>query len=95
MHAPLPVPIATMVSASLRACSRSLMNAPSPHLTSMTSALMPSAIFLLMMEESDQRNALDGARHIAQGVKNFVCRGHFGSLTDRRSRPGENLLEFG
>ena len=39
-----------MVCASRRAPSRSLMNAPLPTFTSRTSAAVPSAIFLDMME---------------------------------------------
>ena len=39
-----------MVAASSRAWSTSFMNAPEPTLTSSTSAPVPSAIFLLMIE---------------------------------------------
>jgi hypothetical protein len=41
---------ATIVAASSRAASRLFMNAPVPTLTSSTSAPVPSAIFLLMIE---------------------------------------------
>jgi hypothetical protein len=47
---PFAPPSATMVRASSRAESRDFMNAPEPTFTSSTSALVPSAIFLLMME---------------------------------------------
>ena len=40
----------TIVSASSRARPTSFMNAPEPTLTSSTSAPVPSAIFLLMIE---------------------------------------------
>ena len=43
-------PRATIVSASSRAASRLFMKAPVPTLTSRTSALVPSAIFLDMIE---------------------------------------------
>ena len=49
---PASVPSATIVSASSRARSRSFMNAPVPTLTSSTSAPVPSAIFLLMIDEA-------------------------------------------
>ena len=39
-----------MVVASSRACSTVFMNAPEPTFTSRTSAPVPSAIFLLIME---------------------------------------------
>ena len=41
-----------MVSASSRARASSFMNAPLPTLTSSTSEPVPSAIFLLMIEEA-------------------------------------------
>ena len=44
------VPRATIVRASSRAESTSFMKAPDPTLTSSTSAPVPSAIFLLMIE---------------------------------------------
>ena len=47
---PASVPSATIVSASSRAVARSFMKAPLPTLTSRTSAPVPSAIFLLMIE---------------------------------------------
>ena len=49
---PASVPRATIVWASSRALSTSFMNAPLPTLTSRTSAPVPSAIFLLMIEEA-------------------------------------------
>ena len=52
MRTPASVPSATIVEASSRARSRSFMNAPVPTLTSRTSAPVPSAIFLLMIEEA-------------------------------------------
>ena len=39
-----------MVRANRRACSRSVMKAPRPHFTSSTSAPIPSATFLEMIE---------------------------------------------
>jgi hypothetical protein len=47
---PACVPMATIDAASARACAVSFMNAPSPHFTSSRTALLPSAIFLLMIE---------------------------------------------
>ena len=47
---PEALPIATSDSASRRASSRVFMNAPAPVLTSSTSAPIPSAIFLLMID---------------------------------------------
>ena len=47
---PWALPMATSDSASRRASSRVFMNAPRPHLTSSTSASIPSAIFLLMID---------------------------------------------
>ena len=47
---PMPRPMPSIVSASALASSRERRKAPSPHLTSSTSASMPSAIFLLMIE---------------------------------------------
>ena len=41
-----------MVSASSRARASSFMNAPLPNLTSSTSEPVPSAIFLLMIEDA-------------------------------------------
>ena len=49
---PASVPRSTMVRASSRARDSSLMKAPAPVLTSSTNAPVPSAIFLLMMEEA-------------------------------------------
>ena len=48
---PMPLPIASIASASAFASARVFRKAPSPHLTSSTSASMPSAIFLLMIDE--------------------------------------------
>ena len=50
VRTPACVPIATIDRASARASSGVFMNAPSPHLTSSTSALLPSASFLLMID---------------------------------------------
>ena len=50
VRTPDSVPSRTMVCASSRAASRSRMNAPRPTLTSSTSACVPSAIFLDMIE---------------------------------------------
>ncbi len=47
---PASVPRSTIVRASSVASSRVFMNAPLPTLTSSTSAPVPSAIFLLMIE---------------------------------------------
>ena len=58
------------------------MNAPDPTLTSSTSAPVPSAIFLLMIERRDERDRLDGARDVAQRVELAVGRAR------ARSRPG-------
>ncbi|MNI94472.1 hypothetical protein D3C73_1525790 [compost metagenome] len=49
---PASLPKATMVSASSRARASSFMNAPEPTLTSKTSEPVPSAIFLLMIDEA-------------------------------------------
>ena len=49
---PASVPSATIVSASCRLRSWSFMKAPDPNLTSRTRADVPSAIFLLMIEEA-------------------------------------------
>ena len=49
---PAWVPMRTMVSASSRAGPSVFMNAPLPTLTSRTSAPVPSAIFLLMIDEA-------------------------------------------
>ncbi len=50
MRTPDRLPTATSDSASARAVSGVFMNAPRPALTSRTSASMPSAIFLLMID---------------------------------------------
>ena len=47
---PMPLPMPIMVVASALASSRERRKAPSPHLTSRTSASIPSAIFLLMID---------------------------------------------
>ena len=52
VRTPASVPSATIVSASSRALSTSFMKAPLPTLTSSTSAPVPSAIFLLMIEDA-------------------------------------------
>ena len=44
--------MATIASARARAWAWSFMKAPSPHLTSRTSASLPSASFLLMIDEA-------------------------------------------
>ena len=49
---PASSPRATIVRASSRLCSMSLRKAPDPNFTSRTSAEVPSAIFLLMIEEA-------------------------------------------
>ena len=49
---PAPVPSRTMVSASSRASASVFMKAPEPTLTSSTSAPVPSAIFLLMIDDA-------------------------------------------
>ena len=49
---PASFPSPTIVCANSRALSGSLMNAPPPVLTSSTNALVPSAIFLLMIDEA-------------------------------------------
>ena len=49
---PALLPISTMVSANCFAREKSFMNAPRPALTSKTNDCVPSAIFLLMMEEA-------------------------------------------
>jgi hypothetical protein len=49
VRTPASVPSSTMVRASSRDRSMSVMNAPEPNFTSSTSAPVPSAIFLLMM----------------------------------------------
>ena len=52
VRTPAWLPIATIASASAREPSTVFMNAPSPDLTSRTSALLPSASFLLMIDEA-------------------------------------------
>ena len=52
MLTPASVPRSTIVRASSVASSRVFMKAPLPTLTSSTSAPVPSAIFLLMIEEA-------------------------------------------
>ena len=47
---PMPRPMVTMAWARAFESSKDFMKAPSPVFTSRTSASMPSAIFLLMME---------------------------------------------
>jgi hypothetical protein len=49
---PCAAPSSTIVSARRRAVSMSGRNAPEPTLTSSTSASVPSAIFLDMMEDA-------------------------------------------
>ena len=49
---PTPAPILTIVSASRRASASVFMNAPRPTFTSSTSTSVPSAIFLLMIDEA-------------------------------------------
>jgi hypothetical protein len=67
-------PSSTMVPASSRAVARSFMNAPEPTLTSRTSAPVPSAIFLLMIELAIKRDGLDRAGDVAQRVQLAVGR---------------------
>ncbi len=52
VRTPASVPSPTIVAASSRARARSFMNAPVPTFTSRTSAPVPSAIFLLMIDEA-------------------------------------------
>ncbi len=52
MRVPASLPSCTMVSASSRLRRGSCMNAPEPNFTSSTSEAVPSAIFLLMIEEA-------------------------------------------
>jgi hypothetical protein len=49
---PWSAPISTIVVASSRAAARVFMKAPLPVLTSRTREPVPSAIFLLMIEEA-------------------------------------------
>ena len=71
------------------------MNAPRPVLTSSTSASMPSAIFLLMIDARDQRDALDRAGHVAQGVELLVGRRDLGGLADHGAADvAEHALEL-
>jgi hypothetical protein len=49
---PISRPMPIIVRASVRASSGVFMNAPEPTFTSSTSASMPSASFLLMMDEA-------------------------------------------
>ena len=49
---PARVPMATIASASVRASGSDFRNAPAPTFTSSTSASVPSAIFLLMIDEA-------------------------------------------
>ena len=80
---PMPRPIATIVSASALASSRAFMKAPSPHFTSSTSASMPSAIFLLMIEAEISGQALDRGGHVAQRVELAVRGRDLGRLADQ------------
>ena len=50
VRTPACVPIATISRASSRASASDFMNAPWPHFTSRTSASLPSASFLLMID---------------------------------------------
>ena len=59
------------------------MKAPDPTLTSSTSAPVPSAIFLLMIDDGDQWDRLDGAGHVPQRVQLPVGR--------RQSRPAAQI----
>ena len=52
VRTPASLPRPTIVSASSRAFSTSFMNAPVPTLTSSTSAPVPSAIFLDMIDDA-------------------------------------------
>jgi len=52
VRTPDAVPIVTSDRASARASLGRCMKAPRPHLTSRTSALLPSATFLLMTEDA-------------------------------------------
>ena len=49
---PASLPSRTIVSASSRARAGSCMKAPEPNFTSSTSAAVPSAIFLLMIDDA-------------------------------------------
>ena len=73
-------PVATIDRARARALSRSFMKAPCPHFTSSTSALVPSASFLLMIDEEmsgmlstvavTSRNAYS---FLSAGASDVVC----------------------
>ena len=85
VRTPDALPIATSDSASRRESSSVFMNAPLPVLTSRTSPPMPSAIFLLMIDARDQRDALDRAGHVAQRVQRAVRGRDLGGLADQRA----------
>ena len=52
VFSPTRAPIATIASASRRASASVFMNAPRPTFTSSTSTSVPSAIFLLMIDDA-------------------------------------------
>ncbi|EFV91940.1 hypothetical protein ES5_08431 [Dietzia cinnamea P4] len=58
VRTPAAVPISTITRASSRASAGSGRNAPEPYLTSSTSAPVPSAIFLLMIDAASM--GIDG-----------------------------------
>ena len=62
--------------------SRVFMNAPRPHFTSITRPADPLRDLLAQDRRGDERDALDGAGHVAQGVERLVRRGDVGRLAD-------------
>ena len=90
VRTPACAPMATIDVASAAASACDFMNAPSPHLTSRSSALLPSASFLLMIEAEMSGMLSTVAGHVAQGVEHLVGRHERRRLPDdagaRRSR---------
>jgi len=66
--------MATIDVASARAFARSFMKAPSPHFTSRTSALLPSASFLLMIE-AEMSGMLGTVAVTSRNAYNFLSAG--------------------
>ena len=58
------------------------MKAPSPHFTSSTQGVAALRQLLAHDRRRDQRDALHGRRHVAQGVELLVGRGERGRLAD-------------